>query len=64
MATIIFYTKLGRRTAIKQITLLRDSGHSVDVRDLLRQSWRPVELQAFLADLPDQELFNPEAPRV
>jgi hypothetical protein len=35
MAYIVYYTKLGCMTLEKQVELLRQSGHEVEVRDLL-----------------------------
>ena len=64
MAHIIYYTKLGCITSTKQVELLRQSGHEVDVRDLLAQPWQPGELLAYFGDLPVKLWFNPHSPRV
>ena len=64
MAYIIYYTKTGCMTSEKQITLLRQSGHEVDVRDLLSPPWVPEELTVFFGDMPVKLWFNPNSPRV
>ena len=35
MAVITYYTKLGCQTSAKQVEILRDAGHQVEIRDLL-----------------------------
>jgi nitrogenase-associated protein len=64
MAHIIYFTKLGCATSTKQIDLLRQSGHEVDVRDLLAHPWQPEELLTYFGDLPVKLWFNPNSPRV
>jgi nitrogenase-associated protein len=64
MAQIIYYTKIGCMTSTKQVDLLRKSGHEVEIRDLLAQSWQPGELLPYLGDLPVKSWFNPNSPRV
>ncbi len=64
MADIIYYTKIGCMTSTKQIDLLRQSGHEVEVRDLLAKEWQPEELLSFFGDLPVKCWFNPNSPRV
>jgi arsenate reductase-like glutaredoxin family protein len=39
MAHITFHTKLGCATSSKQVDLLRQSGHEVEVSDLLSHPW-------------------------
>jgi len=64
MARITFYTKLGCLTSAKQVDLLRQSGHEVEVRDLLPHPWQPEELTAYFGDMPVKLWFNPNSPRV
>jgi nitrogenase-associated protein len=64
MAQIKFFTKLGCATAAKQIELLEQSGHQVEVCDLLSHPWTADELTAYFGDLPVLEWFNEKSPRV
>jgi nitrogenase-associated protein len=64
MAHITYFTKLGCITSAKQVDLLRQSGHEVDVRDLLAHQWQPEELLTYFGDLPVKLWFNPNSPRV
>ena len=64
MAHITYYTKLGCLTSAKQVDLLRQSGHEVEVLDLLAQPWQPEELLTYFGDLPVKLWFNPNSPRV
>jgi nitrogenase-associated protein len=64
MAHIIFYTKSGCTTSARQVELLRQSSHEVEVRDLLAHPWQPEELLAYFDDLPVAFWFNPNSPRV
>jgi len=64
MATITFFTKPGCMTAAKQVDLLEQSGHRVDVRDLLAHPWTADELTSYFGDLPVPVWFNEKSPRV
>jgi nitrogenase-associated protein len=64
MAQITFFTKLGCATAAKQIELLKQSGHQVEVRDLLSHPWTVDELRVYFGDLPVAAWFNEKSPRV
>lgn len=64
MAHITYYTKLGCMTSAKQIDLLRQSGHVVEVCDLLAHPWLPEELTGYFGDTPVPSWFNPNSPRV
>jgi nitrogenase-associated protein len=64
MAHINYYTKPGCITSVKQVDLLRRSGHDVQVHDLLAHPWHPEELLAYFGDLPVRLWFNPNSPRV
>jgi len=64
MAVVIMYAKPGCVNNNRQHRLLREAGHQVFVRDLLREAWTPGRLQRFLSGLPVRDWFNPSAPRV
>lgn len=64
MAHIVFYTKLGCGTSARQVDLLKQAGHEVEVRDLLAHQWTAEELCSYFVDLPVAECFNPNSPRV
>jgi nitrogenase-associated protein len=64
MAHITFYTKPGCMTSAKQIEILKQSGHDIEVRDLLSHPWTADELTSFFGELPVVEWFNPNSPRV
>jgi nitrogenase-associated protein len=64
MACITYFTKLGCATSTKQVDLLRQSGHEVEVRNLLEHSWSPEELLTYFGDMPVKLWFNPNSPRV
>jgi nitrogenase-associated protein len=64
MAHITYYTKLGCETSAKQIDLLRQSGHEVDVCDLLAYPWQHEDLLSYFGDMPVKSWFNPNSPRV
>ena len=64
MAHITFFTKTGCSTSAKQVDLLRESGHEVEVCDLLAHQWTPQELISYFGDLPVEGWFNPNSPRV
>jgi len=64
MARIIFYTKPGCSTSAKQIDLLKQSGHEVDVLDLLAQPWTAEQLISYFGGLPVEAWFNEKSPRV
>jgi nitrogenase-associated protein len=64
MARIDFFTKLGCATSDKQVELLEQSGHEVKVLDLLVQPWTAEELISYFGEMPVEEWFNPNSPRV
>jgi nitrogenase-associated protein len=64
MAQITFYTKLGCMTSAKQIDLLQQSGHNVEVCDLLAHPWTTEELTSYFGEMPVTEWFNEKSPRV
>lgn len=64
MAHVIFYEKPGCGGNVRQKKALSDSGHRLDVRDLLSTPWSGAQLLAFLGRLPVAEWFNRSAPLV
>jgi nitrogenase-associated protein len=64
MATILFYEKPGCANNARQKALLREAGHELIVRDLLKTRWQSEELQAFFGSRPVAEWFNRAAPRI
>jgi nitrogenase-associated protein len=64
MAQIVFYTKPDCTTAARQVELLRQSGHEVEVRDLLAHPWTAKELLSYFGELPVEACFNEKSPRV
>ena len=64
MADITYFTKLGCATSAKQVNLLRQSGHEVEVHNLLEHPWKPEELLTYFGDMPVKVWFNPNSPRV
>jgi nitrogenase-associated protein len=64
MARITFFTKLGCMTSAKQVELLEQSGHEVEVCDLLAHPWTAEELASYFGWLPVEAWFNEKSPRV
>ncbi|MGB8364092.1 MAG: ArsC/Spx/MgsR family protein [Rhizomicrobium sp.] len=64
MAVVIFYEKPGCATNARQKRLLAASGHTVDARSLLTESWTAQRLLRFFHDVPVSAWFNPASPRV
>ena len=64
MARIIFWEKPGCQGNARQKEILLASGHDLDVRDLLAESWSVESLAPFFGDRPLTEWFNPAHPRV
>ena len=64
MALITFFTKPGCTTSAKQVALLEQSGHEVEVRDLLAYPWTGEELSSFFGEMPVEAWFNEKSPRV
>jgi nitrogenase-associated protein len=64
MAHVIFFEKPGCGGNARQKKALRESGHSLDVRNLLDSSWTEDKLSAFLGGLPPANWFNRASPRV
>ncbi len=64
MAKVVFYEKPGCGGGARQKTLLRQSGHELDVRDLLTSPWTGDLLRSFFGARPVAEWFNGASPRV
>ncbi|MEM1130153.1 MAG: hypothetical protein AAGH83_06480 [Pseudomonadota bacterium] len=64
MVEITFYEKPGCLANRRQKALLRESGHRLEVRDLLVEPWTPATLRPFFGALPVRDWFNPSAPAV
>jgi len=64
MAKIIFWEKPGCAGNRRQKEILEASGHQLEVRDLLTESWDKAKLALFFGDRPVAEWFNPSNPRV
>ncbi len=64
MAKVVFYEKPGCGGNARQKALLRQSGHDLDVRDLLTTPWTAEMLRSFFGARPVAEWFNAASPRV
>jgi nitrogenase-associated protein len=64
MAKVVFYEKPGCANNARQKALLTASGHELDVRNLLTESWTAPVLQRFFGTKPVAAWFNPASPRV
>lgn len=64
MATVIFYEKPGCATNARQKRALQEAGHTLDVRDLLKEPWTTGALLDFFGMTPVSSWFNPAAPLI
>jgi nitrogenase-associated protein len=64
MAHVVFYEKPGCANNARQKRLLEAAGHSLSVRDLLREPWTAEQLLSFFGTRPVAEWFNRAAPKV
>ncbi len=64
MAHVIFWEKPGCAGNARQKALLLASGHTLDVRNLLREPWTAERLRCFFGARPVHEWFNVSSPRV
>lgn len=64
MARIIFWEKPGCQGNARQKEILIASGHELEVRDLLTETWSVESLAPFFGERPVTEWFNPAHPRV
>jgi len=61
MAKVTFFEKPGCQGNARQRKLLTDSGHWLEIHDLLSHPWTPETLRPFLGDKPVAEWFNKSA---
>ncbi len=64
MAKVVFYEKPGCGGNARQKSLLAASGHELDVRNLLTESWTAETLRPFFGSRPVTAWFNMAAPQV
>lgn len=64
MANVVFYEKPGCGGNARQKALLIASGHAVDVRNLLTETWTVSSLRQFFEGKPLREWFNAASPRL
>lgn len=64
MAKVVFYEKPGCGGNARQKLLLQQSGHELEVRDLLTTPWTKATLRSFFGARPVSQWFNASAPRV
>jgi len=64
MAHVIFYEKPGCAGNARQKALLRASGHEVEARSLLQESWTASSLRPYFGVKPVPEWFNAASPRI
>lgn len=64
MSIVIFYEKPGCTGNARQKTLLREAGHTLEVRNLLAHPWTAGALRPFFGNRPVAEWFNSSAPRI
>ena len=64
MAKIIFWEKPGCKGNSRQKEILLASGHELEVRDLLSESWSEESLARFFGNRPVAEWFNMTNPQV
>ena len=64
MAQIIFWEKPGCKGNGRQKQILEDSGHELDVRNLLTEAWTPESLRLFFGTRPVSDWFNMTNPRI
>ncbi len=64
MALVTFFEKPGCATNARQKKLLIQSGHELDVRDMLLQPWIAPHLRSFFGSRPVTEWFNRAAPKI
>ena len=64
MAKIIFWEKPGCKGNSRQKQILLASGHELEVRNLLTETWTTETLRLFFGERPTSEWFNPSNPQV
>jgi len=61
---IDFYQKKGCINNTKQIQLLEDKGHVLNIINIFDAHFTPSDLRKFFGNKPVMEWFNPTAPRI
>ena len=64
MATVIFYEKPGCANNSRQKLWLKNAGHRIYARNLLKERWTRDKLLAFFGTRPVVEWFNRASPRI
>ena len=64
MAKILFWEKPGCTGNSRQKQILLASGHELEVRNLLTETWTTETLGLFFGERPTSEWFNPSNPQV
>lgn len=64
MAKVIFWEKPGCKGNGRQKDLLLNSGHELDVRNLLTEPWTNGKLELFFNDQPIADCFNQTNPQI
>ena len=64
MAKVIFWEKPGCSGNRRQKEILEASGHQLEVRDLLIESWSDDKLSIFFGSRPVSDWFNNTNPRI
>lgn len=64
MVEVLFFEKPGCINNTRQKRLLKQSGHDVVVRDLLKQEWDGEGLRPYFGELPVANWFNRTAPAI
>ncbi|ABK43719.1 nitrogenase-associated protein [Magnetococcus marinus MC-1] len=64
MAHIIFYEKPGCLNGRLQKAMLEASGHTLEVRNLLTETWQAATLRPYFGKKPVKEWFNRSAPKI
>ncbi|MBB1092151.1 hypothetical protein HUU61_12695 [Rhodopseudomonas palustris] len=64
MAKVVFYEKPGCVGNTRQKALLIASGHELEVRNLLSETWTSETLRPFFGSKPIPEWFNASSPKV
>jgi nitrogenase-associated protein len=64
MAHVVFFEKPGCANNARQKRQLEAAGHTLSVRDLLREPWTAEQLLSFFGRRPVAEWFNRAAPKV
>lgn len=64
MSKIIFWEKPGCKGNERQKNILLNSGHELDVRNLLTEPWTKENLELFFQNRPIADCFNKTNPQI